>query len=151
MIFTFHSEQTLNASRDEVWKFFSNPWNLSNLIPPALEFSVHNDPPEEITPGMIIIYQLRPFPFMRTTWVTEITHVREREYFVDEQRRGPYSLWHHEHHFVETEEGVKITDVVHYAFVFPPLDRILNKYLVEPKLEEIFRYRKAQIASRFGN
>ena len=90
---------------------------------------------DRIYPGQLIEYQLRPLPFMNTYWLTEITQVEEGHYFVDEQRRGPYSFWHHQHHFRKVEGGVEVTDLVHYSIPFGIFGRLANALLVRRKLE----------------
>ena len=101
-------------------------------------------------PGQIIEYLVTPLLGIKTTWVTEITHVQEGKYFVDEQRFGPYSLWHHKHFITETEDGVTMEDIVHYKLPFGIIGRLLEPFLVKPKLKEIFEYRKIKLETLFG-
>jgi ligand-binding SRPBCC domain-containing protein len=100
--------------------------------------------------GMIISYQVSPLFGIKTTWVTEITHVRDRNYFVDEQRVGPYSLWHHQHHIEEIEGGVLMKDIVSYEPPFGFLGAIANTLIIENKLNEIFNYRTLALERKFG-
>ena len=92
-------------------------------------------------PGQIIRYRVSLAPFISTTWVTEITHVSEPNYFVDDQRFGPYALWHHQHHFKEVSDGVEMTDEINYAIPYGPLGRLANWLFVERQLNAIFDFR----------
>jgi ligand-binding SRPBCC domain-containing protein len=114
-----------------------------------MQFQVTSPAGGEIYPGMIITYLVKPFPFFRTTWVTEITHVKEPDYFVDEQRMGPYKMWHHEHHFTETKEGILMEDIVYYALPVDPLSRLIHP-LIHKKLEEIFNFRYTVLETTFS-
>ena len=102
-------------------------------------------------PGQIIQYLVRPFPGFKTKWVTEITHVKEPFYFVDEQRFGPYKLWHHQHHFQETENGIEMTDIVNYALPFDPFSRPINSLLVKNRVAEIFKFREKKLVDLFSS
>ncbi len=103
-----------------------------------------------IYPGQLIEYRLRPLPGFWVYWMTEITHVREGLYFVDEQRRGPYSLWHHQHHFRPIPGGVEMTDLVHYEIPFGFIGKWANTLFVRRQLEGIFRYRFEVVEKMFG-
>jgi ligand-binding SRPBCC domain-containing protein len=136
---------------DKVWSFFSNPANLPLITPPAMQFRVTSKPQgDRIYAGQLIEYRLRPLPLMYAYWLTEITHVSEGLYFVDEQRRGPYSLWHHQHHFKEIPGGVEMTDIVHYAIPFGWIGTVANRLLVARQLDEVFRYRRERVEEIFG-
>ena len=141
--------QNLPISIDEAWEFFSNPNNLKIITPEWLNFKITSRLPEKMYPGMIINYKVHPVLGIPTNWVTEITHVNEPYYFVDEQRFGPYKMWHHQHHFKETESGLEMTDIVNYALPFDPLSRPLNSLLVEKKVKEIFRFRERKLIEIF--
>src|ERR1700749_2059356 len=107
--------QRIPAPLQTVWDFFSSPSNLQTITPAALKFNViskHHG--EQIYAGQIIEYKLKPLFGIPIYWMTEITHVKEKEFFADEQRKGPYKLWHHQHHFKEIPGGVEMTDIVHY-------------------------------------
>jgi ligand-binding SRPBCC domain-containing protein len=101
-------------------------------------------------PGMIISYKVSPILGIKMTWVTEITHVRDKEYFVDEQRVGTYAFWHHEHKIESIEEGVLMTDIVSYKPPFGLLGSIANLLFIKKQLQNIFDYRKKVIAKMFG-
>ncbi len=134
--------QRLPVSQEHAWSFFSDPANLARITPPWLNFTVTSQLPPEMYPGMIISYRIRPVAGLPVTWITEITHASQPEFFVDEQRFGPYRFWHHQHHFRSVEGGVEMEDLVHYGFGFGVLGEALNRLLVRPRLEEIFRYRR---------
>ncbi len=103
---------------------------------------VPDDNPDEMYEGMIIGYKVSPLWGIKTTWVTEITHVRHQSYFVDEQRVGPYKLWHHQHFLEESDGGTLMRDIVSYQPPFGILGKIANSIIIEPKLKEIFDYRQ---------
>jgi len=100
--------------------------------------------------GMIITYKISPLLGIKLNWMTEITHVKEGEYFVDEQRFGPYALWHHEHHFKAIKGGVLMNDILHYAIPFGPIGRLTNAVYVGKQIEKIFTYREKAIKDLFG-
>ncbi len=135
---------------EEAWDFFADPRNLSVITPPALRLELTHEPPRRIYPGLLITYRLRPFPRVAASWVTEITHLVEGRLFVDEQRAGPYRLWHHEHHFRETDGGVEVRDLVQYAMPFGPLGDAVQVLVVRRRLEWIFDFRRRVLGVRFG-
>ncbi len=143
--------QIVPASLVEAWAFFANPRNLEVITPPSLGFRITAaDRPAKVYEGMILTYTLTPLLNVPMRWVAEITHLREHEFFVDEQRAGPYAFWHHQHHFREVEGGVELRDIVHYAAPFGPLGDLVVRFQVKPRLAEIFRFRKRVIERRFG-
>lgn len=150
-IYTLKFEQTIPITLSAAWAFFSAPHNLAQITPVHMGFVITSDYSEEqkMYPGMIISYDIAVFKGMRVNWVTEITHVDEHKYFIDEQRFGPYSFWHHQHHFVETAEGVHMTDIVNYAIPYGFLGRLVNDAFVENEVKKIFRYRKEMIQKLF--
>ena len=148
-IYQLRTVQNLPIGIDEAWKFFSNPNNLSVITPEWLNFKVTSKLPDKMYAGMIIIYKVHPLLGIPNTWVTEITHVKEPFYFVDEQRFVLYKLWHHQHHFKETDNGVEMTDIVNYALPFDPLSRPINSLLVEKKVKEIFKFREKKLIKLF--
>jgi ligand-binding SRPBCC domain-containing protein len=143
------SVQRFPLSLDQAWAFFSDPNNLSAITPPALGFVARYPLPHETYAGLILVYRVRPLFNIPTTWVTEITHVEPPNYFVDEQRSGPYRMWHHEHRFTEVPGGVEVEDLVHYALPFGPLGLIVERLLVRPQLHQIFNYRARVLKERF--
>lgn len=154
-LYRLHALQTLPVSVEEAWSFFSSPANLSKITPPALHLVVEGEMQVEMQvemyPGMILTYRVHPFPGIRSRWVTEITHVRVPEYFVDEQRMGPYRFWHHQHHFRPEGDGVNVEDIVHYALPWDPLSRPVHCFLVKSRLNAIFRYREERLNRIFGS
>ena len=140
----------LPVTLDEAWAFFSRPENLDRITPEDMSFEILSDVSGvEMYAGMIVRYKVRPILNIPMNWVTEITHVADRKYFIDEQRFGPYALWHHQHHFEEKDGGVLMTDILHYAIPFGPIGRIANALLVDKRVEEIFSYREKVIDQIF--
>jgi ligand-binding SRPBCC domain-containing protein len=142
--------QAVPLSLDEAWAFFSDPRNLAVITPPDMGFVIHSAVPPVMYEGLLIEYTVRPLLNLPVRWVTEIVHVKEREYFVDEQRSGPYRMWHHEHHFRPVPGGVEVRDLVSYMLPLGPLGDIVNRVAVRQRLEEIFRYRRRVLVERFG-
>lgn len=145
------AEQYLEASREEAWSFLSDPGNLQLITPKAMQFEIRSGAEMPMFPGQLISYRVSPFPGIRTSWVTEITHLREGAYFVDEQRFGPYRFWHHKHFVFSVEGGVQMRDVVDYALPLGPLGSLAHSLLVRKQLTDIFRYRETALADRFGS
>lgn len=146
-----YEEQFVNASVDEVWAFISAPENLSKITPPHMNFKIQsNFFPGKMFPGMIITYKVSPLKGLRMDWVTEITQVEDRKFFVDEQRLGPYKMWHHQHHIEATDKGVKMTDIVTYIPPMGFLGAIANKLFIAKQLNAIFDYRKKAVDELFG-
>ena len=136
---------------DEVWDFISSPKNLKRITPDYMGFDItsHN-PQDTMYPGMIISYKVSPVLGIKMRWVTEITHVREKDYFVDEQRVGPYAIWHHEHKIEPIEGGVLMTDIVSYKPPFGILGTLANGLFIRRQLNEIFKYRTTAVEEIFG-
>ncbi|WP_395753095.1 SRPBCC family protein [Prosthecobacter sp.] len=150
-VHTLISEQTISAPVGEVWAFFSNPRNLARITPPGMGFSIEeNGLPATIRPGLMIIHRLRPLLGIPVTWLAEITHVVEGRRFVDEQRVGPYAVWHHEHEFEDLGDGrTRMTDRVTYVLPFGPLGELVHPWLVAPKLKQIFAHREKAVREIF--
>ncbi|MEM7007555.1 MAG: SRPBCC family protein [Thermodesulfobacteriota bacterium] len=134
----------------EAWEFFSNPNNLPLITPPSLNLKITSELPDKMYTGMIITYTVAPVMNIPMTWVTEITHVDEPHFFIDEQRFGPYKFWHHQHKFTQIEGGVEATDLVNYALPIDPLSRMANELMVKSQLNEIFDFRSEYLSDRFG-
>ncbi|QHS55538.1 SRPBCC family protein [Mucilaginibacter sp. 14171R-50] len=145
-------KQQIPISLDEAWDFFSSPLNLAKITPPDMRFVVTSDYTAEtkMYAGMIITYKISPMLGIKLNWMTEITHVQDGKYFVDEQRFGPYALWHHQHHFKEIPGGVEMTDILNYAIPYGAIGRLTNKLLVASKIRKIFEYRVKAIEDLFG-
>ncbi len=148
--YQFKRSQKINANIDDVWDFISSPANLKEITPDYMGFDITSDSPEKMYPGLIISYKVSPLLGIKTTWVTEITQVVDKQFFIDEQRVGPYSLWHHQHHIEPIEGGVLMSDIVSYQPPFGVLGAIANKFIIRSKLKEIFAYRKSALEKRFG-
>ena len=151
MVHVLHATQIIHATIERAWDFFSDPRNLAKITPPKLDFTILAELPERIYPGMMIEYRVRPLLGIPVRWLTEITHVEPGRFFVDEQRIGPYQVWHHEHHFKPLDRGrVEITDRVTYVLPFGPLGDLIHPFLVQPQLRKIFAFREAAVNGLFG-
>lgn len=149
MIYHLHRTLELKTDLPSAWSFFSNPGNLPSITPPWLGFTIASDPGNKIYPGQIIRYKVRPIANIPTTWITEITHVEEPRFFVDEQRYGPYKIWHHQHIFSETDRGVRVDDIVDYVMPFSILGTFVHKFYVSRLVNGIFDYRNEELKRRF--
>ncbi|MEI8198226.1 MAG: SRPBCC family protein [Phycisphaerae bacterium] len=134
-------KQFLPVTAGEAWKFFSNPANLSRITPREMNFVITSKLPGNIYPGLIITYKVSPVFNIPVTWVTEITQVDEPFYFVDEQRSGPYTIWHHEHHFETVENGILMTDKLFYKIPLGPIGNLLDNIFIQKKVHGIFKFR----------
>ena len=143
--------QFVNASIEECWAFFSSPKNLQKITPGTMGFQITDFDGKNMYAGQIIQYKVSPLLGLKLRWTTEITNVKDNEYFIDEQRFGPYVLWHHKHFFEPSENGTKMTDLVHYALPLGFLGRIMNTLVVKNKLKEIFDYREVKVNEIFNS
>lgn len=141
MLHTLTQKQFLPISIEQAWDFFATPNNLNAVTPNNLDFKILTDVPEKMYEGLLIAYTLKPMLQVRVNWVTEITHIKEYAYFVDEQRKGPYAIWHHEHHFETQEGGVLMTDILHYDIGKSVFGWLAGKLFVHRKVRAIFDYR----------
>lgn len=149
-VYTKEYKTFLPLDIDKAWDFFSSPRNLAKITPEHMGFiitSKFND--EKMYPGMLITYKVSPLLGIQMDWCTEITHVIDKKYFVDEQRFGPYSMWHHQHHFKQVEGGIEMTDIVNYAVPMGFLGRMMNSIMISNEIEKIFSYREKKIAELF--
>ncbi|MFZ4455294.1 MAG: SRPBCC family protein [Bacteroidales bacterium] len=142
-------EQFLPVTLDEAWDFFATPKNLNDVTPKDMVFEITSELPEKMYAGLFITYRLKPMLNIPIKWVTEITHIVDREFFVDEQRLGPYRIWHHEHHFKAVDGGVMMTDIVHYHVGMGLIGQIAEKLFVNKKVEEIFNFRREMLSNRW--
>lgn len=149
-LYRLHTIQDLPISKDQAWDFLSDPKNLKIITPDYMGFNILSGADRKMFPGQIIQYIVTPVAGIPTKWVTEITHVKEGEYFVDEQRFGPYALWHHKHFIESISGGVRMEDIVDYKLPFGVLGQLVHPILVKPKLKEIFEYRKQKLIELFG-
>lgn len=134
---------------EAAWEFFSTPRNLDSITPEDVGFKITYLPSEQMYAGQIITYKVMIFPQVWVPWVTEISHVEEGRSFVDQQLSGPYKLWHHLHTFEPHEEGVLMTDLVHYSIGFSVFGEIPHRLFVKKKLEHIFHHRKEVLSKKF--
>ncbi len=150
-VYSLKTVQHLPITLEQAWDFFSSPANLKEITPANLGFNIvsqHHG--EKMYAGQIIEYTVKPVLGIPLYWMTEITHVEDKKYFVDEQRFGPYSMWHHQHHFKATANGVEMTDIVHYKLPFWFLGDIANMLFVNQQLKTIFDYRHNIVEKKFG-
>lgn len=150
MVYKIEREQWVNLSIEKAWEFFSNPKNLSEITPKDMGFIIKNNPPEKMYEGLMIAYTVKPLLGIPTTWVTEITHVQKEKYFVDEQRIGPYKMWHHEHFFEPKDGGTLTKDIIHYAVPFGIFGKLAHPLFIKKKLQQIFDYRSKVLQEKFG-
>jgi ligand-binding SRPBCC domain-containing protein len=149
-IFNLKKKQNLPISIIEAWEYFSNPCNLMDITPPQLQMKTSSEIPDKMHRGEIITYVIKPLLGVSVNWVTEITHVKEGEEFIDEQRFGPYKFWHHFHTFKEIKGGVEVGDLVHYGLPFGPLSSMVNGLFIQSQLDKIFIYREQVLNKKFG-
>lgn len=149
-IYRLQYEQVLNTTLDKAWAFFSGAENLQKITPSYMRFDITSPQTNKpVYAGQIITYRIHPVLGIPLNWMTEITHVKDGQYFIDEQRRGPYNLWHHQHHFEEVKDGVKMTDIVHYALPLGILGQFAHTLFVKKQLEDIFSFRKEKVTELF--
>lgn len=151
-VYSLKSVQTVPVSLEVAWKFFSDPANLASITPSNLGFKIishHHG--TKMYPGQIIEYTVAPLWKIPVYWMTEITHVEPHRYFVDEQRYGPYAMWHHQHHFTPVEDGVEMSDIVHYKMPLGFLGSWMNGVVVRRELTRIFEFRYRKVIELFGD
>ena len=150
--YSFQTKQCIPISIEQAWDFFSSPANLQRITPAEMGFEIisrfHG---LRMYPGQLIEYKVRPLLGIPVYWMTEITQVQEPLYFIDQQRFGPYALWHHQHHFKAIPGGVEMTDIIHYRIPFGPLGYLANWLFVKKKLEGIFQFRYKAVEGLFGS
>ncbi|MUH36972.1 cell division inhibitor [Zobellia amurskyensis] len=149
-LYQLHSKQSFPITPEVAWDFLSDPNNLKTITPPHMGFEILSDDDRAMFAGQIIQYTVSPFQGYKTKWVTEITHVKEGEYFVDEQRFGPYKLWHHKHFIKSIEGGVEMEDIIDYKIPFGILGQLAHPILVKKQLKQIFSFREQKLIELFG-
>lgn len=150
-IYTLETEQELNISLAKAWNYFSSPENLAKITPPKMGFNITSKVDKKAYQGQIITYKVSPVPFIKTNWVTEITQVKEQEFFIDEQRFGPYAMWHHEHWFEELANGnTLMKDKISYKIPFGFLGHIAQTIFIKKQLKTIFEYRFITLEKMFN-
>jgi len=152
-VYSLKKTQFIPISLDAAWDFFSHPKNLAVMTPEYLNLKFTNELyGDEMYPGQVMTYNVRPVLGIPMFWMTEITHVVPKKFFVDEQRFGPYAMWHHQHHFEEVEGGVMMTDLIHYKAPLGFLGDIAVALFIKKQLEGIFAFRKTKVEELFpGN
>ncbi len=150
-VYTLNFEQEMPVSLTQAWDFFSSPLNLAKITPKGMGFQITSDFAEgdKMYEGMLITYKVSPLFGIKLDWMTEITTVREGKYFIDEQKFGPFKIWHHEHHFEETGTGVLMRDKLIYALPFGFIGDWAHAILVKKQVENIFRHREQVIKDLF--
>ncbi|HEY0055124.1 MAG TPA: SRPBCC family protein [Pedobacter sp.] len=142
-------EQLLPISLEQAWDFFATPKNLNEVTPADLTFQITSPLPERMYEGLMITYKIKPMFNIPLNWCTEITHIKDMEYFVDEQRSGPYKIWHHEHHFKAVDGGVLMTDLLHYEIGLSAIGWLAGELFVHKKVKQIFDYRYKTLEKYF--
>ncbi len=151
MLYTIKTKQFIKSDLDTVWDFISSPKNLNTITPDNMKFETLTDlGNEKMYAGQIIEYYVTPFAGIKMHWVTEITHIKDKEYFVDEQRFGPYAMWHHKHFLKTVNGGVEMTDIVHYKIPYGIFGKIAHTLFVKNKLKEIFDFRFKKVDELFN-
>ena len=149
--YQFERSQKIKASKDEIWDFISSPANLKEITPAYMGFDITSkNTSEKMYEGMLISYLVKPLLNIKTSWVTEITHIKEGHFFIDEQRMGPYKMWHHQHFVEEIPGGVLMKDIVSYIPPFGWLGAIANHLIIKKKLVQIFAFRKEALEKKYG-
>jgi len=149
-VYRLHTIQNVPITLKQAWDFLSDPKNLKEITPNYMGFHIISGADRPMFAGQIIQYIVTPILGIKTNWVTEITHMVENQYFVDEQRFGPYALWHHTHFIKEIPGGVEMEDIIDYKVPFGILGRLVHPILVAPKRNEIFDYRRKKLIELFG-
>ncbi len=151
MLYTIKTKQFIKSDLDTVWDFISSPKNLNTITPDAMKFETLTElGDKKMYAGQIIEYYVTPFAGIKMHWVTEITHIKDKEYFVDEQRFGPYAMWHHKHFLKTVNGGVEMTDIVHYKMPYGIFGKMAHTLFVKKKLKEIFDFRFKKVDELFN-
>ena len=141
-IYTLTTEQELPIDKKTAWDFFSNPHNLSRITPAHMGFEITSKVDHQAYEGQIITYKVGIVLGIKTNWVTEITKVKEGCFFIDEQRFGPYQMWHHEHFFESLPNGhTLMRDKISYKIPFGILGRLAQTFFIKRQLMAIFIFR----------
>ncbi len=149
-MYTLTYSQNLPLTLEQAWEFISSPKNLKTITPEFMGFDIISSIEEKMYAGMIIQYKVRPILHIPIHWVTEITHVQEPFFFVDEQRFGPYSFWHHQHILQKTDTGVEMKDIIHYKPPFGILGKMMNSLIIKKQIEKIFLFRYKKLEELFS-
>lgn len=151
MLYKIKTKQLIKSDINSVWQFISSPKNLSKITPPYMGFDILSELEDgQMYPGQIIEYHVKPIANIKLYWVTEITQVKEKAYFVDEQKIGPYAIWHHKHFLKEVDGGIEMVDIVHYKLPFGILGKILHFLFIKKQLKTIFDFRYKAMEELFN-
>ena len=151
-IYCLKTKQIIDKPIEEIWDFFTNPKNLNQLTPHEMNFKILSGKSDDFYKGKIICYRLNPFKFYNINWVTEITEITKNKSFIDEQRFGPYKMWHHEHHFVKNKDNTTtIYDKVIYKLPYGIIGQLAHKLFIKTKLSKIFIFRRTRIKQLFAD
>jgi ligand-binding SRPBCC domain-containing protein len=145
-VYRLESQTFVPRPIGEVFAFHADAANLQVITPRFLDFRIRTPRPIDMRPGTLIEYRLR-LHGIPIRWLTRIAAWDPPYQFTDEQRRGPYRLWVHEHTFEERDDGTLIRDRVRYAV---PFGRLVHRWAVAPDIRRIFGYRHAELLRRFG-
>ena len=152
MLHTLQTTQFIKSDIATVWDFMSSPKNLATITPEYMQFEVLSDLGDgKMYSGQLIEYYVRPLLGIKLHWVTEITHVQELQFFVDEQRFGPYKFWHHKHFLKQVDGGVEMFDLVHYQLPMGLLGKLGNELFVKKQLQQVFDYRFKVVDTLFNH
>ena len=151
MIHRLVRQQVVSTNLDVVWNYFATPKNLDEMTPPDMKFKILSGGEEPMYLGQLIEYRVQIMPMVSSRWLTEIAHLEEKTFFVDEQRRGPYKFWYHEHRFEPINGGTKISDRVTYALPFGPLGELVHAIWVNRRLKYIFNFRRDKVQTLFNS
>ncbi|WP_103070563.1 SRPBCC family protein [Aquimarina sediminis] len=150
-IYTLKTEQILNVPRDKAWDFFSSAENLQKITPKHMGFEITSSVESKTYAGQIVTYKVGILPGIKSNWVTEITQVKNQVFFIDEQRFGPYKMWHHEHWFEELPDSKTLMkDKISYKIPFRILGHLAQRIFVKKQLETIFKYRHSTLEKLFN-
>jgi ligand-binding SRPBCC domain-containing protein len=150
-IYSLETEQVLPITLKEAWEFFSLPSNLQEITPEDLSFNITSADSGKMFAGQLVTYRIGIFPLIKSNWVTEITHVEPMTYFIDEQRFGPYKMWHHRHLFEEKNGALHMCDKVEFKLPFGFIGRMFYPILIKPRLKKIFNYRREKLEVLFNS
>lgn len=152
MIYELKREQFLHSNISDVWDFISSPKNLPKITPKYMSFNITSkELPEKMYPGMLISYTVSPLLGIPMKWLTEITQVEEKKFFIDEQRIGPYAMWHHQHFIEPYKDGVLMKDIVTYKLPLGILGQFAHWLFIKKQLNSIFSYRFNKMEKIFNN
>jgi len=151
-MYQLRKTQNIPISVSEAWDFFSKPDNLAKITPEYMNFKIlSKSDAGEMYPGMFITYTVSPLFHLSLNWATEITQIKQHKYFIDNQVKGPYKIWHHEHHFKAIDGGTEMRDVLFYDMPYGFLGRLVHKLFIQKRVEEIFEFRERKIKELFGS